>query len=308
MTSLVPLSLRRDASNECYELKYFDPPKELERHILALFELRHFDGPYQDRHPGALAQLFLIIRGYASGQFGDRVDTVEGRPALFNAFEAAVPYTADGPLWCVGASLSPFGWAALTQASVKEYGHRFMRASEVLGEDIDLLASDLVPRRLSGETSTEQACSEVAEWIGARLQPIPSSHERVIEKVLAWLGSSLNPPVEGLVDDPEYSRRQMERIVQRHFGFAPRGLARKFRAIRAANLLLQPDLTDEGEAEIADAFVDQSHMIREIRHFCGFTPSRLGGSGGLMFQQLTQMQNLDRLRPYRAIGSPDSKA
>ncbi|WP_108787194.1 helix-turn-helix domain-containing protein [Erythrobacter sp. Alg231-14] len=102
--------------------------------------------------------------------------------------------------------------------------------------------------------------------------------------------------------DTECSRRQVERLVQRYYGFAPRGLARKFRAIRAANLLAQPNLTDEGEAEIACAFVDQPHMIREIRRFCGYTLSRLGGSGDPMFMRQTDMQNLDRFRPYRPIG------
>ena len=90
--------------------------------------------------------------------------------------------------------------------------------------------------------------------------------------------------------------------MQQYFGFAPRGLARKFRAIRAANLLAQPTLTDEGEAEIACAFVDQPHMIREIRWFCGYTPARLGGAGDSLFLRLSNMQNLDRFRPFKPIG------
>ncbi len=300
------LELIHDASNEHFELKYFDPPKGLERYILALFELRHLYEPFEDRHPGALGQVFVTIRGGVSGKFGDRVDAVEGKPALFNAFEVAVPYTADGPLWCIGASLSPHGWAALTQVSVKDYGNRFINASEVLGGDIDRFADDLAPRRLSGEVSTQDACIELANWIAARLKPVPPSHERVVDKVLGWLGSSLNPPIEYLVDDPEYSRRQIERLVQRYFGFAPKGLARKFRAVRAANFLAQSDLTAEAEAEIAEAFFDQSHMIREIRRFCGFTPARLGGIGGSMFERLTHLQSLDRIPPYRTIGKSES--
>ncbi|MEL7187935.1 MAG: helix-turn-helix domain-containing protein [Pseudomonadota bacterium] len=305
MAGSSPLNLAHDASNEHFELKYFDPPEGLEKYILNLFELRHFEGPVHDRHIGALGHLFLTIRGGASGQFGDRIDVVDAKPALFNAFEVAVPYTHYGPLWCLGASLSPLGWAALAQVSVKEYGNRYMHASEVLGPDIENLSDSIVPRRLSDETSTEDACLEVAEWIRPRLKPVSASHERVIDKVLAWLGSSLDPPVEELVDDEQYSRRQMERLVQQYFGFAPKGLARKFRAVRAANILAQPDLTDEGEAELAEAFFDQPHMIREIRRFCGYTPSRLGGTGGSMFERLTHLQSLERMPSYRAIGKPD---
>ena len=300
------LKLVNDASNEHFELKYFDPPADLDRYILTLFELRLRDGPLSDRHVGALGQIHLAVRGGVTGRFGDRIDSVEQGTALFNAFKVAVPYTYYGPFWCFGASFSPHGWAALTGASVKEYGDRYMHANELLGTDIDRFYDDIVPRRLSGETSAEEACIELADWIRPRLNPVSAEHERVIDKVLAWLSSSLNPPIEDLVEDPEYSRRQIERLVQRYFGFAPNGLARKFRAVRAANLLAQSNLTDEAEAEIADAFVDQPHMIREIRRFCGFTPSRLGGQGGTMFERLTHMQSLERMPSYRVIGRSDS--
>lgn len=302
MTAQRRLTLANDASNEHFELKYFNPPAGLERYILTLFDLRLRDGPVSDRHVGALGQLHLVVRGGVTGRFGDRIDSVEHGTALFNAFKVAVPYTYHGPFWCFGASFSPHGWAALTGASVKEYGNRYMHASELLGEDIDRFYEDIVPRRLSGETSDQEACIELAEWIRPRLNPVSDDHERVMDKVLAWLGSSLNPPIEDLVADEQYSRRQIERLVQRYFGFAPKGLARKFRAVRAANLLAQPNLTDEAEAEIADAFFDQPHMIREIRRFCGFTPSRLGGQGGTMFERLTHMQSLERMKPYRKIG------
>ena len=299
-----PRKLRAiDKSTSAFKLTYFDPPKGLERYILALFEVEFSSERVEDRHPGALGQLLMPMRGKGSAQFRDRVDRVEHHATLFNAFDVATPFVLEGSFWCIGASFSPHGWAALTQASVKDHGNRFMPASELLGGDVDRLTSDIAERRLSGVQSSEQACLEIADWIRERLTPIPLRHEEVIDKTLAWLGSSLNPPVEELFAESGYSRRQTERLILQYFGFAPSGLARKFRAIRAANLLAHDGLNDEGEAEIASAFVDQSHMIREIRRFCGYTPSRLGGPIDPMFMQLTNMQNLDRFRPYRAIGS-----
>ncbi|MEM7703631.1 MAG: helix-turn-helix domain-containing protein [Pseudomonadota bacterium] len=292
-----------DKSNEVFDLTYFDPPAGLERHVLALFESKFRTEPVYDRHPGALGQLFFVINGRATGHFDDRTDIVETSPILLNAFDVATPFKAEGPFWCIGASLSPFGWAALTQASVYDHRNRYIPAGELIGADVDWLQERFRHGRRSGEMTSEAACVELADWIAERLSPIPETHEALIEKTLAWLGSSLNPPVEELFEGCTYSRRQVERLVQQYFGFAPRGLARKFRAIRAANLLAQPDLTDEGEAEIACAFVDQPHMIREIRRFCGYTPSRLGGCDDAMFLRLTNMQNLDRFRPYRAVGT-----
>ena len=291
-----------DKSNDAFELTYFDPPPGLERHILVLFDMRFHSNVVEGVHPAALGQLALTVQGRVSVDFGDRVEVADACPYCFNAFEVATPYRAEGPYWVLGASLTPYGWAALTQASLKEHGDRVTHANNLLGEEVDRLNDDISQRRLSGESSAEQCCLEVADWIRQRLSPIPAAHEEIIDKTLAWLGSSLNPPIEELLQNSAYSRRQIERIVQRYFGFAPKGLSRKFRAIRAANLLAQPNLTDEGEAEIACAFVDQPHMIREIRRFCGYTPSRLGGAGDPMFMRLTNMQNLDRFRPFKPIG------
>ncbi len=291
-----------DASNDHFNLTYWDPPKGLEKYILALFDLQWDQDVIDDRHAGTTGQLFILVRGRGSAQFGEREDKVEVGPVLFNAFEVAAPYRLYGPWRCIGVSFSPYGWAALTQAPLDKYGNRFMRGRELLGEEIDRFSEDLIGRCLSDETSGLEACLELAEWIRPRLQPIPETHEIVIAKTLEWLGTSLNPPVEDLLDDLPYSRRQIERLVLRYFGFTPRALVRKFRAVRAANLLAQQDLPDEGEAEIAEAFVDQSHMIREIRRYCGYTPTRLGGEGDPLFRQLLRLKNLDRLEGFRSLG------
>ncbi|WP_298306593.1 helix-turn-helix domain-containing protein [uncultured Erythrobacter sp.] len=292
-----------DKSNEYFELSYFDPPKGLERYILALFETRFIHDPSDDHHPGVLGQLVFAVRGGAQARFGDRIDRLERYPVLCSAFDVAAPYRAHGPLWNLGVSLSPLGWAALTRASSFDYRDRFLPASELIGEEVNRFSDSLVDRRGKEEITAEQACLEIATWISERLHPVPVEHELLIYRVLEWLGSSLNPSLEQLFANQTYSRRQFERLVKRYFGFAPRGLARKFRAVRAANLLAQSKLTDEGEAELAEAFVDQPHMIREIRRFCGYTPSRLGGGEESMFIRLSHIQNLDRFKPYRAVGS-----
>ena len=274
----------------------------MEKYILTTFDFRWNEDVIEGRHPGAMGQLFLAVSGRGYVQFGDRKDLIDGAPMLFNAFEVAAPYRMQGPYRNIGASLSPHGWAALTQAPLDKFGNRLNRASSLLGEEVDRMSDDIIARCNSGELTGEQACLEIAEWIRPRLKPIPEAHEAVIDRVLAWLGTSLNPPVEELFEGAEYSRRQIERLVGRYFGFTPKALARKFRAIRAANLLSQPDLTDRGEAEIAEAFHDQPHMIREFRRFCGYTPTHIEGPRDRMFTRLTYMQNLDRMNGFRSIG------
>lgn len=254
-----------------------------------------------DRHPGGLGQLVLFPSGRGEVHFDGRTDHTSIGAYLFCGFSSAVPFKVTGQWHAIGASLSPLGWAALTGESAKPHMDSYPRADQFLGNSINEFADDLIARYNAGAITGDDGCTELAAWIGDHLRPIPRTHEMVIETAIGWLGTSLNPDLAELFEGMPYSRRQSERLVERYFGLPPAALARKFRAVRAAALLSQEDLSDEAEAEIAIAFTDQSHMIREIRRFCGYTPSRLGGPGDPIFQTMIRLKNLDRLKEFRAI-------
>ncbi len=306
-----------DASTEHFDLTYYDPPAGLEKYVLALFHFEWDETEISDRHPGALGQLFLTPRGTGFVELGNRSDPIGGQSdgldgeqagaeaQMFSGFETASPFKMRGPWHSVGASLSPLGWAAFAGVPANTHMDRLVPAREFLGEEIDEFAGALCENYRQGTVSGEAACRALADWIAPRLQPVPPLHEALIEHTLSWLGSSLNPDVEPLFSKLKYSRRQTERLVARYFGFSPAALARKMRAVRAANLLALPQLNDEAEAEIAAAFYDQPHMIREIRRYCGYTPARLGGPDEPLFLTMLRMKNLDRLKHYRQIGTGD---
>ncbi len=284
-----------------FSLDYYDPPAELNRHILTTFYFETEKVLLEDRHPGALSQLVLFPSGEGGMTFGDRFDPAGPGVYAFSGFSSATPMRMQGPWRAIGASLSPLGWAALTKKHAGEHYDRFIPAGELLGDAIEVFSADLNRRFLAGQVSGEQACDELAEWIAPRLSNVTAPHEGLIETTIGWLGSSLNPQMDDLFAQLTYSRRQAERLVERYFGLPPATLSRKFRAVRSAALLSKKDLSDEAEAEIAHAFFDQPHMIREIRRFCGYTPTRLGGSQDPIFHTMIQMKNLDRLREFRAI-------
>lgn len=41
-------------------------------------------------------------------------------------------------------------------------------------------------------------------------------------------------------------------------------------------------------------------MVHEIRRFCGYTPTRLGGDGQPILKTLLQLKNYTRLQEFRA--------
>lgn len=291
-----------DASTDHFTLTYFDPPVGLERHVLTLFHFVWEEPVIEDRHPGGLGQLFFTPLGSGEMRFGDHADPLDGPVHMFSGFETAATLRVEGPWHAFGASLTPLGWAALARVPASDVVNRLIPANELLGPDIGNFADEITARYRAGELSGAQACEMLGQWIADHLHPVSKAHRVLIDRTFAWLGTSLNPDVDALFETLDYSRRQAERLVIRYFGFAPAALARRFRAIRAANLLSQPALTDEGEAEIAAAFYDQPHMIREIRRYCGYTPTRLGGEAEPLFQTMLRLRNIDRLKQFRTFG------
>ncbi|MGB7407607.1 MAG: AraC family transcriptional regulator, partial [Pontixanthobacter sp.] len=127
------------------------------------------------------------------------------------------------------------------------------------------------------------------------LRDVSDSHADLIALTNRWLGGALDPNVEDLFAAAPYSRRQVQRLVERFFGLSPKALARKYRAVRAAMLMSLPQLSDEMDAELAEAFYDQSHMIREIRLFAGRTPAKLGDDDSPFLTEMLDPKNLREL-------------
>ncbi len=279
-----------------FHLEYLDPPVALQKHILTLFHFTWDEPIIDERHPGAMSQFVLFPKGTGHIDFETRRDAISGSSHMISGFSSAVRYRMEGPWHAIGASLSPYGWAALTQSSAKNYRDRFVPAPELMGSAAEEFAAETNSQYLDGSLSGSDAARLVGDWIGSAIGDIQQAHEQLIAAVISWLGGSLNPDLDGLFSELRYSRRQSERLIERYFGFTPAKLARRHRAYRAAAFLSQPSLNSAAEAEIADAFYDQPHMVREIRHFCGHTPARLGGSGETLFQAMLRMKNFDRLQ------------
>ncbi len=283
-----------------FSLTYHDPPPSLARHLMVLFEFST-EAPYiEDLQPGGLGQLVLFPRGHGTAVLRGKQQKIEARGHMMSGFSVAAPFALHGPWHAIGASLSPLGWAALTGLPASDYVDRFVPTGEVLGPEATAFCDHLIARYCAGEVSGEAACLEIATWIEPRLGPVPARHEHLMETTIGWLGAALNPDLDALYEALDYSRRQAERLVECYFGLPPAALARKFRALRAAALLAQDSMSDADEAALADAFYDQPHMVREIRRFCGYTPTRLGGDGQPILKTLLQLKNYTRLQEFRA--------
>lgn len=223
---------------------------------------------------------------------GERVD--DSSPvSLLTPTTAAAITELDGPFRVVGAALSPLGWAAFTGLPADTYRDRLCDATEFLGPGIGALREELCASGADDAALT----ARIAEYIGANLKPVNPRHAKLIGEVAEWLSSDLDPPLSALEKRAAYGGRQLQRLIERYFGVTPKQLVRKYRAIRVAALLQDPSTPDEQVAELLNLFYDQSHLIREVRHFLGRTPARLGDGENPLLEATTGLRNFREFTP-----------
>ena len=286
-----------------FEIDYIAPHASLSDYVTTFYHFRCEENEVRDIQPASIGWLALFPLGKGTMRFADGREDPNYETNLLTPFSVAAPFTMEGPVHSIGAALSPLGWAALTGLDAAEYGNRLVRAGALLGHEIDTLGANLCEAYRSGEKSGPACAAALGEFIRDNVKPVNERHRSLIRSTNEWLGGSLNPKLDDLLERANYSERQVQRLVERYFGLAPTALARKYRALRTAALLSFPNLTPGYEAEIGDAFYDQSHMIRELRLFVGRTPARLSDDDSPFLNEMIDPKNFRELGRRQAGGA-----
>ncbi|WP_296721864.1 helix-turn-helix domain-containing protein [Erythrobacter sp.] len=277
-------------------IDYIDPPEQIAPLVTTLYHFRCDEPVIRDIQPAAIGQVCLFPYGTGEIQFADGRRDPNHAVGLLTPLSRATPIVVDGPFHAFGAALTPFGWAALTGLHAGQHRDRLLPAASVLGEAFGAFGEALLQAYRSGTTSGPDCARSVGDFIARNARPVNPRHVELIIAVGRWLGASFNPDIADLSGAAGYSARQVQRLVERYFGLPPRGLARKYRALRAAALLSAPHLAPEDESAISEAFFDQPHMIREIAHFVGRTPARLSDPSLPYLAEMIDSRNLRELR------------
>lgn len=278
-------------------IDYIAPPPALAPLVTTLYHFRCDEKVIRDIQPASIGNLCLFPYGTGEMHFAEGHRDPNHAIGLLTPLSRATPIVVDGPFHAFGAALTPLGWAALTGLHAGQHRDRLLPAGSVLGPGIDALGTELLAAYRSGTMSGHACALALGGYIAQHAKPLNSRHLALIAATGGWLSASFNPEVGDLAGVAGYSGRQVQRLVERYFGLPPRALARKYRALRAAALLSAPQLSLADEAEIAEAFFDQSHMIREITHFVGRTPARLSDRTTPYLAEMIDPRNLRELNP-----------
>lgn len=276
-------------------VEYIAPPAAISDYVTTLYHFRCDEPVIRDIHPAAIGQLAIFPHGRGEMHFRAGHKDPNHEVAVMTPLSTAHPIIVDGPVHIIGAALTPLGWAALTGLHAGEHRDRLRDAGEILGAEATRMGQELIARYREGTMSGHECALAIGEFIGDNVKKVNSRHSALIRTVNDWLGSSLDPDLADLLAKAAYSERQVQRLTERYFGLSPQAVARKYRALRAAAWLSFPVLAPEYEAELGEAFFDQSHMIREIKRFVGRTPARLKDPDNPYLSELIAAKNLREL-------------
>lgn len=282
-------------ASDLIEIDYIAPPATISPFVTTLYHFQCDEPEICDIQPASVGHFALFPYGKGEMQFRSGRRDPNPEVAVMTPLSTSHPIKVEGPMHSIGAALTPLGWAALTGLHAGENCDRLLDAGTVLGAEAVELGADLIAEYRAGTKSGRDCALAIGGFIGSHAKPINPRHAELIKAVNNWLGSSLNPEIADLMEAAAYSNRQVQRLTERYFGLPPQALARKYRALRTAVLLSFPVLSEEYEAQLAEAFFDQSHMIREINLFVGRTPSRLQDPDTPFLNEMIAPQNLREL-------------
>lgn len=259
------------------ELEFMVPPAEFQPFVSLFYRFRSVHD-VDDLERAGLAQLrFRLSAGPSRYHFADGSEQETPRYHIIGPTSGPMRSCAQGPVSVFGMGLPPAGWAALMGSDASALVNRCVCAQALFGREV---ATTAVALRAAGDGAGMIAA--ITPWLRKRLHGGDDGTLTFVRAVDDWLTGAASPALEALEAATGLSRRQVERRCNSLYGAPPKLLARKVRALRAAVAMARGE---EGEIE---GFYDQSHLIREVKHFTGLTPRQMREEPGVLAQLTIQ--------------------
>jgi AraC-like DNA-binding protein len=245
-------------------LDYF-PPSPAYRKLLTMHALVQGVGqPIAALVPAMLPNLHIRLRGQSTYILANGRRVVAPAVSLVGPTNGAYRFELSPDALIVGTGFLPLGWLRLVRCPAAALADDVVDGADIWG-----------PR----------ACERA--WAQLQEAPRDGGHVRILESLLAeperraqhldylraadrWLESAPTLAVEDLRADLDIGRRQLQRVILDLYGAAPKVLAMKYRALRAAARLAGGDRVSI--PDLLTPYADQPHLTRNFRRFLGVTP------------------------------------
>ena len=150
---------------------------------------------------------------------------------------------------------------------------------EVSGYDIEDKHLNELAMRVFDCTDNNRCVTLIEEWLLSQLSAKPTDTVYWVNRMNAAIGKLLAAPhtlVTELSTTCCLGKKQFEREFHLHVGMNPKEYSRIVRFQKALWLMQhQQGKTNEADLAYTSGYADQSHLIREFKHLCGYTPLSL---------------------------------
>jgi AraC-like DNA-binding protein len=230
--------------------------------------------------PGATMHCGLIsdtpvMRVLFSGDWTARTRDGFGRyrqsALLFGAHTKRMPVSVSGSFATVGVALKPGAMLALKGPGAEDTLDRIILYDHIYGHEEWGTSRQMI--EWFDPDAPAERWLKVAEILVRQL--VERSRAKPPQPVIAAFDKAVfatpNLNLAEFAEEHGIERRRLERQIKRAYGQSATQVLRRARALDIASHLL--GVAHDSEAEAAALrFFDQSHMIREFRHFFGITP------------------------------------
>lgn len=180
-------------------------------------------------------------------------------------------YVRTGTVRQWGVIVHPLGWALLIGEPADKYANRLV---DGMSDPAFARFRPLATTLFGPEPDPDGELERLTSFFEA-MEPLPDPAALSIVEVYRALLRPEIDTVEQLVELAGVSRRTLERLCRRAFGFAPKMLLRRQRFLRSlTHFTLDPSLRWIGAMDAA--YHDQAQFVRDFREFMGMTPSEYG--------------------------------
>ncbi len=247
----------------------FAEPNPMLRPYIALYYLFEEDAVLIDDSQRAdTSHLRLFMTGHGTQYFPNGNRVASASAMLVGHQSVASRFHVQGPLRFLGVSLMPKAWGG---------GLIPIEAKALLDGGMDGgVFFDNTHEALIDSMTQQATVAEMAPLADAfflrHIKPLPDDHNQVIDQIGHWLKSSMFPNVDDLYAACSLGERQVMRIANRYWGQPPKGLMRKYAALRTASHILNAGAPPP---EAMEYYSDHSHLIREVKRVTGMTPRQL---------------------------------
>lgn len=246
-------------------LKYFKPSPPFQDWLTAHAIVDSVPTPMFERFPAMLPNLHIRLGGSTTYFFEDGAVVEAPQVALLGPTLSSYRVLLGPGLHLVATGFLPDGCTRLIGVPARELTDRIVDATAIWGQRaIDRLLDQLIGQH------DETAIGAIVERFLVQQAREPASSSSTADAVDYWLEHSPSLDLAELQALLGVGDRHMRRLVMESHGAAPKALAMKYRALRAA-----ASIAFHGTPALSRAmapYADQAHFIRDFRRFTGWAP------------------------------------